>query len=258
MAARPCGVFVLAVRALGPAFARGALIAAGEGQVRAASRDARFRCERAGALRRKEWRLLARDPYLLSQILLQSLYTLPVALIIWKSLGPNGSVALSVAPALVAIAAQLSAALAFLAGSSEDAGDFVATAPVPPGEILRRKIEAIAVPVALLLALPLASVTFAAPRIGLVTLICAAAGAASTAILNFWKPLENRRGDLIKTHAQNKLVGLIEHGLSICWALAALLFCLGSWTGLAPVALALALLWANKPRAPRAKAFAPA
>jgi ABC-2 type transport system permease protein len=226
--------------------------------VRAASRDARFRCERAGALRRKEWRLLARDPYLLSQILLQSLYTLPVALIIWKSLGPNGSVALSVAPALVAIAAQLSAALAFLAGSSEDAGDFVATAPVPPGEILRRKIEAIAVPVALLLALPLASVTFAAPRIGLVTLICAAAGAASTAILNFWKPLENRRGDLIKTHAQNKLVGLIEHGLSICWALAALLFCLGSWTGLAPVALALALLWANKPRAPRAKAFAPA
>ncbi|MDI9846839.1 hypothetical protein QM467_02065 [Rhodoblastus sp. 17X3] len=253
-----CGAFVLAVRALGPAFARGALIAAGEGRARATTRDARFRCERAGALRRKEWRLLARDPYLLSQILLQSLYTLPVALIIWKSLGPNGSVALSVAPALVAIAAQLSAALAFLAGSSEDAGDFVATAPVAPGEILRRKIEAIAVPVALLLALPLAGVAFAAPRIGLVTFLCAAAGAASTATLNFWKPLENRRGDLIKTHAQNKLVGLVEHGLSICWALAALLLCLGSWMALAPIAIALALLWANKPRARRVKAFAPA
>uniref|UniRef100_UPI0035B36AEA hypothetical protein n=1 Tax=Rhodoblastus sp. TaxID=1962975 RepID=UPI0035B36AEA len=223
-------VFVLAIRSLGPAFARGALIAAGEGHARGARRrEAAFRSDRAGALRRKEWRLLARDPYLLSQILLQSLYTLPVALVIWKSMGPNGSIALSVAPALVAIAAQLSAALAFLAASSEDAGDFVATAPVAPGEILRRKIEAIAVPVALLLALPMAGVIFASPRIGAIALLCGAAAAASTAALNFWKPLENRRGDLIKTHAQNKLVGLVEHGLSICWALAALLLCLGSW-----------------------------
>jgi ABC-2 type transport system permease protein len=252
------GLFVLAVRALGPAFARGALIAAGEGTTRGASRAAPFRSERAGALRRKEWRLLARDPYLLSQILLQSLYTLPVALIIWKSLGPNGSVALSVAPALVAIASQLSAALAFLAASSEDAGDFVATAPVAPGEIMRRKIEAIGVPVALMLALPLAGVAYASPRIGLVTLLCALAGAASTATLNFWKPLENRRGDLIKTHAQNKLVGLVEHGLSICWAVAALLLCLGSWTALAPIALGLALLRANKPRSQIPEALATA
>ena len=242
-------MFVFAVRALGPAFARGALIAAGEGTARGrTSRAGRFRSDRAGALRRKEWRLLARDPYLLSQILLQSLYTLPVAMIIWKTLGAHGSVALSIAPALVAIAAQLSAALAFLAASSEDAGDFVATAPVAPAEILRRKMEAIALPVALMLALPLAGVAFASPRIGLITLLCALGGAASTAALNFWRPLENRRGDLIKTHAQNKLVGLVEHGLSICWAVAALLLCLGSWLALAPIALALALLRANKPR----------
>ena len=249
------GVFLMAILALGPAFARGALIAAGEGRAQRAGRAARFDCERAGALRRKEWRLLARDPYLLSQVLLQSLYTLPVALIIWKSLGPNGSVALSVSPALVAIGAQLAAALAFLAASSEEAPEMVATAPVAPGEILRRKLEAVALPVAMLLALPLIGVAWASPRIGMVTLLCVAAAAASTAALNFWRPLKNRRGDLIKTHAQNKIVGLVEHGLSIFWAVAALMFSLGSWFGLVPAAAALVLLWANKPRGGIAEAF---
>ncbi|MCI4677662.1 hypothetical protein K9U39_02945 [Rhodoblastus acidophilus] len=251
-------VFLLSIAALGPSFARGALIAAGEGRSHRAGRDAPFNCIRAAALRRKEWRLLARDPYLLSQVLLQSLYTLPVALIIWKSLGPNGSIALSVSPALVAIGAQLSAALAFLASSSEEASEMIATAPVAPGEILRRKLEAVAAPVAILLVLPLAGVAWASPRIGLVTLLCAAAAAASTATLNFWKPLKNRRGDLIKTHAQNKIVGLVEHGLSIFWAVAALMFSLGSWLGLVPVVCAGALLLASKPRAGAADALAPA
>jgi ABC-2 type transport system permease protein len=246
--------FILAIRLLAEIFSQGALIAAGEasagakGAGRKNAATTRFRCDRAGALRRKEWRLLARDPYLLSQILLQSLYTLPVAVVIWKSLGPNGSLALSVAPALVAIAAQLAAALAFLAASSEDAGDFVATAPVAAKELLRRKLEAVAAPVALFLALPLAGVAWADPRIGLVTLIFAFAAGASTASLNFWKPLENKRGDLIKTHAQNKLVGLVEHGLSLCWAVGALLACFGRWEALAPVVFALILLGVNYPR----------
>ena len=248
------GVFVLAIRLLAEAFSRGALIAAGAAAVGAKvgveknGLKAHFRCDRAGALRRKEWRLLARDPYLLSQVLLQSLYTLPVAVVIWKSLGPNGSLALSVAPALVAIAAQLAAALAFLAASSEDAGDFVATAPVAVKELLQRKLEAVALPVALFLALPLAGVAWADPRIGLLTLIFALAAGASTASLNFWKPLENKRGDLIKTHAQNKLVGLVEHGLSMCWAVSALLACFGRWEALAPALGALALLALNAPR----------
>ncbi len=242
-------VFTLSVRFLARAFARGALVAAGEAQIRRREKtDTRFRCERAGALRRKEWRLLARDPYLLSQVLLQSLYTLPVALVIWKSLGPDGSLALSVAPALVAIAAQLAAALAFLAASSEDAGDFVATAPVAAGEILRRKLEAVAAPVAIFLFMPLLGVAWADPRIGLVTIAFACFAAASTASLNFWKPLKNKRGDLIKTHAQNKLVGLVEHGLSLCWAIAALLAGMGHWLAVLPTLAALVLLRLNAPR----------
>ncbi len=254
-------VFLLTIWALGPAFARGAVIAAGEGMPRRASRDGRFNCRRAAALRRKEWRLLARDPYLLSQLLLQSLCAFPIAFSIWKSMGPHASIALAVSPALVTIGAQLSASLAFLAAASEEASEMIAAAPVAPHEILRRKLEAVAAPVVVLLALPFAGVAWASPRVGLVVLLCAAAAAVSTATLNFWKPLKNRRGDLIKTHAQNKIVSLVEHGLSICWAVAAFVLAAGSWFGLVPAFCAGALLWANKPRAASAaaeEALAPA
>ncbi|MCW2285473.1 ABC-2 type transport system permease protein [Rhodoblastus acidophilus] len=245
------GVFVAAVALLGRAFARGALSAAGEAQlVQVERRDQKFRCDRAGALRRKEWRLLARDPYLVSQVLLQSLYTLPIALVIWKALGAGG-IAVSVSPALVAVAAQISAALAFLAASSEEAGDFVATAPVSPRELLLRKLEAVAAPVALFLVLPLAGLVWADAFVGAVTIVFATLAAASTAALNFLKPLQNRRGDLIKTHAQNKLVGLVEHGLALCWAIAALLACLRQWEAALPVGAALVLLALNAPRKPR-------
>jgi ABC-2 type transport system permease protein len=246
-----CGVFAACVALLGRAFARGVLSAAGQAHIGPAGRekDREFRCGRAGALRRKEWRLLARDPYLVSQVLLQSLYTLPIALVIWKALGGAGAVAVSVAPALVAVAAQLSAALAFLAASGEEAGELVATAPVSAGEALRRKLEAVAAPVGLFLAAPLAALAWADVFVGGVTLAFGLAAAAATAALNFWKPLENRRGDLIKTHAQNKLVSLAEHGLSLCFAIAALLACLHRWEAALPACAALLLLWAHAPRA---------
>jgi ABC-2 type transport system permease protein len=243
-------VFAAAVALLGRAFTQGALSAAGEAQTTRDGRDKTFRCDRADALRRKEWRMLARDPYLVSQVLLQSLYTLPIALVIWKTLGGAGAIAVSVAPALVAIAAQLSAALAFLAASSEQANDLVATAPVSPSEFLRRKLEAVAAPVALLLAIPLAALSWADPFVGAVTLVFSVLAAASTAALNFWKPLENRRADLIKTHAQNKLVGLVEHGLSLCWAIAALLAGLEQWLAVLPACAAVLLLWLNAPKKP--------
>jgi ABC-2 type transport system permease protein len=249
-----CAVFAASVGLLGRAFSRGALSAAGEVFARGDQRDKPFRCDRAGALRRKEWRLLARDPYLVSQVLLQSLYTLPIALVIWQALGREGAVAVSVSPALVVIAAQLAAALAFLAASSEEAGDFVATAPVGANEILRRKLEAVAAPVAVFLALPLAALVWADTFVGAVTLVCGVAAAAATAALNFWKPLQNRRGDLIKTHAQNKLVSLVEHGLSLSFAIAALLACLHRWEAVLPVGAALVLLGLNAPRRVRAAA----
>ena len=38
-------------------------------------------------LRRKEWTLLLRDPWLVSQTLMQLLYLLPPALMLWQAFG---------------------------------------------------------------------------------------------------------------------------------------------------------------------------
>ena len=71
-----------------PCFGRFALIAAGVSQApaRTGRRQHAFRnASPAQALRRKEWALLRRDPWLASQTLLQLLYLLPPAFLCWRS-----------------------------------------------------------------------------------------------------------------------------------------------------------------------------
>ena len=71
----------------------------------------KFRTSLGTAIRFKEWRLLMRDPWLSSQLALQVVYTLPVAVVLMRNQGPDGNVAMAIAPALVVIASQLSASL---------------------------------------------------------------------------------------------------------------------------------------------------
>ncbi len=111
------------------------------------------------ALRQKEWALLRRDPWLVSQTLMQLLYLLPPALMLWKSFDVNGGALVLLVPVLVMAAGQLAGGLSWLAISGEDAPDLVATAPVPRRLILYAKIEAVMGAVALVFApilLPLA------------------------------------------------------------------------------------------------------
>ncbi len=83
-------------------------------------------------LRVKEWKLLARDPWLLSQTLMQILYLVPPALYLWISYGQTAGTYVVVIPVLVMAAGQLSGGLSWLAISGEDAHDLVVTAPVSP------------------------------------------------------------------------------------------------------------------------------
>ncbi len=249
-----CGVsvaaFLAAVLTLGGFFMRGAGAAIGSERREAPARKraARFHGGVGTALRRKEWRLISRDPGLASQILLQIIYTTPISVVLWRAMGPNGSLALATAPALVAVASNVAASLAWLAISSEDAPEFLATAPVSRGEIERRKLEAIAAPLLVIVALPLAFVWSAGFKAGLVTTAYVAAAAVAAALLNLWHPVPGRRGDILRRHSQSKLVAMMEHLLSLLWAVALALTAFGSWMAAVPVACALALLWTQRPR----------
>ena len=140
-----------------------------------AGRGAGFRTGLGPALRRKEWRLLLRDPGLFAQLGLQIVYTIPLVVVLLRSGSlPTG---VAVAPALVVIAAQVAASLAWITVSGEDAPELIASAPVTPSAVDRAKLWAVAGPVLALTALPLAALLLAAPLAALVAFVLSPAPA---------------------------------------------------------------------------------
>jgi hypothetical protein len=93
-------------------------------------------------MRRKEWTLLRRDPWLASQTLTQLLYLVPPALLLSQNFGEQTGSFAVVTMVLVTVGGQLAGALAWLAISGEDAPDLVATAP-SAGAVVRAKVEAV-------------------------------------------------------------------------------------------------------------------
>ena len=242
--------FALVTRGLGVVFARGLVQTRDAPTGVTRSRGRVFRFGPNAALRRKEWRLLLRDPWLASQMLVQVAYTVPLCFVLWETLGPSRGVAIAVAPGVVVIATQMAGALAWITLSSEDAPEFLATAPVSRGEIARAKLTAVAVPLGAVLAVPIAILAVAAPLAALATLSFTLAGAVSTALLNLWRPVPGKRGDVLRRHGQSKLVGILEHTLALSWAVAVALFLAGSATFLVPSAIALIVLFANRTARP--------
>jgi ABC-2 type transport system permease protein len=247
-AALGVAIFALACVFFGERFAQSVVVAAGTPAKAggSAKRTTRFGGNTGAALRAKERRVVWRDPWLISQLLLQAAYTTPVAVILWRNGGPTGAIGVAFTPALVVIAAQLAGALSWIALSAEDAPDFLATAPVSRSAVERDKIVAIAQPIALILALPLAALAVAAPWAGLCGLLFGAGAIASSALVNLWRQAPSRRGLVLRRHSQSKLVGLMEHLVSILWAVAAAIAVIGSWAAIVPMAavgVILAINW---------------
>jgi ABC-2 type transport system permease protein len=98
-----------------------------------------------------------------------------------------------------------------------------------------------------LAAVPLLALALIAPLASLVALLLAAGASASAALLNLWHPMPGNRRGMLRRHSQSKLLALIEHVIALLWAVAAVLTLLGSACGLAPAAVALAVLAAMSP-----------
>lgn len=241
------GAFAMAAAALGQRFARASLDAIGSphhGGARPKSRAFRFTGSPARALRRKEWRLLLRDPSLFAQLGLQIVYTIPLAVVLVRSEALPLAIALT--PAIVVIAAQVAASLAWIAVSGEDAPELIASAPIAPRAADLAKLSAIAVPVAAVAGLPVMGLALASPTAALIALTFAAGASASTTLLNLWHPMPASRRGMLRRHAQSKLIGLLEHLLAILWAVAAVLALVGTFLWLPAVAVALAVLGVSR------------
>ncbi len=222
----------------------------------ASSTPGRGRHERAfgrgigAALRAKELKLIRRDPWLLSQVLLQVIYALPVGVVLWRGGGATGSAGVAFAPSIVLIAAQLSGSLTWVAISGEDAPELLATAPVTRSELERRKLEAIALPIAAVLAFPILGLALASPWGAACATLFALGAGASTALLNLWWQAPSRRSMVLRRHSQSRLFSLVEILMTMLWAVACASAILRSWLAPALLGVVALVLWMSRPRGP--------
>jgi ABC-2 type transport system permease protein len=246
-------LWAIAVLLRGNAFVAAAMASAGSpADAPRVHERIRFTASPRAALRRKEHRLLWRDPWLLSQMLMQALYTLPVGIVLWRHGGPIGQPGVAFGPMIVVIAGQFSGSLAWLALSAEDSPDTLRTAPATRGEIERAKLSAILQPVGLTLLPVLVGLAMLSPWGAFCAGLAAVGSATSGALLMLWRQAPARRGMVLRRHSQSKLLALGEHWLSLLWASINALAAFHSVAFVAPLALVGLTLWLIRPAAPKA------
>ena len=206
---------------------------------------------RQQALRRKEFVLLRRDPWLISQSLMQLLYLVPPALMLWRSFADSSAAIMLITPVIVMAAGQLAGGLAWLTISGEDASDLVATAPLLPSRVTRAKIEVVLIAIGALFAPLIIALGFASPQQAAVTAAGVIIAAASATAIQLWFRVQAKRSQFRRRQTSSRLATFAEAFSSIGWAATgALLLSIpvaALVTGLLTAAI-IALTWKISPK----------
>jgi ABC-2 type transport system permease protein len=203
------------------------------------------------ALRRKEWTLLRRDPWLVSQTLMQILYLLPPALMLWRGYGEGSGVFAVLVPVLVMAAGQLAGGLAWLAISGEDAPDLVATAPVPASFLIRAKVEGVLGAVGVVFAPLLAALALISPFQALVAAAGMAIAVVAATLIQLWFRSQAKRSQFRRRHTSSRVATFAEAFSSIAWAATAAFAASESLLALAPALLGICVLVVARTMSPR-------
>jgi len=193
-------------------------------------------------LRHKEWTLLQRDPWLISQTLMQILYLLPPALLLWVTFGDRSDSFVVLIPVVVMAAGQLAGGLAWLSISGEDAPDLVATAPITPHRVLWAKVEAVIGMVALLFAPIVAVLTLDAVFAGIVCGLGILSAAAAATVIQLCFRVQARRSQFRRRQTSSRLATFAEAFSSIAWAATTALAAAETWAALGTAAIAFGIL----------------
>lgn len=206
------GIFLFAAQTLGRRFADAAAATQGAETRKGARGPTRpFAAGPFRATVRKELRLISRDAALLSQVLLRVLYMLPLALVlargaahmpVWALAGP--------AAAVTFLAGQVAGSLVWITVSAEDTPDLLAIAPAPMGVLRQAKLTAALLPVAVLLAIPIAVLAWYAPLAGLWTAIGAGLSAWTAGLIGVWYQKPGKRADFRRRRGGSVLATFAE------------------------------------------------
>lgn len=163
--------------------------------------DTRVRAVRGGIMRsviRKELRLLARDPLLLSQIGLQLVYIVPLIFVLVRPGSDFRLTEAAFAPALTLLSSTLAGSLIWITASAEDAPDLIASAPAPTSLIDRAKLFAAIVPVVGLMSIPLLTLLVRDAWAGAWATGGVIAASISAALIGLWRRNPGSRRDFVR------------------------------------------------------------
>ena len=183
----------------------------------------------AQALRNKEWALLRRDPWLISQSLMQLLYLLPPFFLMWRSFYGDANHTALLVPVLIMAAGQLAGGLAWLAVSGEDAPDLIASAPVTSACAVRAKIEAVMGVIAVIFGPFVVALAVAAPNSAMITVLGVIAAAASATAIQLWFRAQAKRSHFRRRQNSSLIATFAEALSSFSWAGAGALAPVGTW-----------------------------
>lgn len=246
-----------AVGLLHRAFARG--IGLSEGRTARRRRDdGTVRFAPGGPLRvlmRKEWKLILRDPYLISQVLLQLIYLLPaVYLLFFSDTSAFGGLDLmpALAVVLVVVSGTITSSLARIVVVGEEAADLLAAAPVSARLVRRGKLLAAVVPVMALIVPMALAVSFGSILVGLTALVLGPVTSVSVALLRVWNPAKAKRQDLFKNRSMgDPVVTILESLMPLVLGVAAYLVAVLSPWALPALLAAAAMFGIGRGRALR-------
>jgi ABC-2 type transport system permease protein len=217
-----------------------------------ASRKTSFRTgSRQQALRWKEFALLRRDPWLVSQTLMQLLYLVPPALMLWRSFSDSSTAIVLITPVIVMAAGQLAGGLAWLTISGEDAADLVATAPLSPSQVTRAKIEVVLIAIGVMFAPLMAALAFASPLQAAVTASGVAIATVTATAIQLWFRVQAKRSQFRRRQTSSRLATFAEAFSSIGWAATAVLVLTIPLTAIVTALMTLAIVavtWKISPR----------
>ena len=227
-----CAVLLLfTVRVLSGRFLRAATAIGSMGSARGtrvSARPLRFRGSLRLVLIVKELRLIRRDPLLLMQLLQQSVYLVPMCLVLWRgSQGGPGKV-----PwlwlGMILVSGTLATALAWITVAAEDAPELLRAAPLTRATVVRAKIEAALLPLVPLWLLPLLALGRTHSWFAVSLALCAFGCSVSTALLQVYRPPGKR--DAFKARGKGAAGrGFLEMGVILAWILACALL---TWVGM--------------------------
>lgn len=190
----------------------------------------------------KEWRLIKRDPQLISRVLLQLLYLLPLFLVFFRGKADIAGLAASMTFLVTSVANSL----LWITVSAEDASDLLHCAPANFRKIRIAKLLAAILPALALLLPALIWLLPQKPLVAMYIFVTSVFSMISTSMIQLWHSKPASRSEFNRRANGSILAGILESATALAWSGVVFLGIKMSLWVVAPLVLivfVLALAW---------------